>query len=165
MSATTEAIGSASQKVGSAPAVPLSIRIRVRLHRRRLDAELASGADPNTDPLRHKRAQELVGEECRRKIAASLERLLAEAGSAPRSFTSKVPIARAAIRDTHWGLDTIVERLKAPAYISPRGVAMISMLLCDGAGPLYGNPTKSQVLRRALEATVDAIDHGPVLVG
>lgn len=43
---------------------------------------------------------------------------------------------------------------------------MISLLLSDGAGPLYGtNPAHREELRRALASAVDAIDHGPVLVG
>lgn len=166
MSATTEVVEGMSLKVKPAGSTPLSTRIRTRLHRHRLDRELVLGADPNTDPLRRDRARELVGERCRRRIAAIFERLLAEADSSPRPFTSRVPIARAAIRDSRGELETIVERLKTPAYISARGVAMISVLLSDGASPLYGNhPANSRVLHRALEATVDSIDNGPMLVG
>jgi len=77
-----------------------------------------------------------------------------------------VPLARAAVRDSRTELDTVVERLKTPAYISARGVAMISVLLSDGAGPLYGrDPANSRVLRKALEAVIDCLDNGPVLVG
>lgn len=167
MSATATEIGGPVRKVPTVGASPLRVRVRARLQRRRLDRELASGTDPNTDPARRERARELVGEKTRRQIAACLERLLAEADSAPRgAYTSRMPIARTAIRDSRLDLETIVERLKAPAYISSRGVAMISLLCSDGAGPLYGNnPAHSQELRRALAAVVEAIDHGPVLVG
>jgi hypothetical protein len=166
MSATTEVIPSATQKLRPAPAPPLGTRLRTRLHRQKLDRELALGADPNIGALRKERARELVGEECRRTLAASLERLSKEADAPPRPLTSRVPIARAAIRDSICKLETIVERLKAPAYISPRGVAIISALLADGAGPLYGNdPYNSQALPRVLEAAIDCLDNGPVLVG
>jgi hypothetical protein len=84
MSATTEAIGSAGQKVRPVAPTPMAIRIRARLRRQKLDVDLASGADPNADSLRKERARKLVGEEARRRIAASLERLLTEADSAPR---------------------------------------------------------------------------------
>lgn len=166
MSATAEATGRPGHKARSAGASSVSNRVQARLHRSRLDKALASGADPNTDPLRRERAGQLVGEKRRRKLAASLEGLLAEADSAPRPFTSKVPIARAAIRDSRWDVETIVERLKAPAYISAQGVAMASLLLTSGTSPCYGTDrASSQELRWALQATVEAIDHGPVLVG
>ena len=42
---------------------------------------------------------------------------------------------------------------------------MVSLLLSDGAGPLYGNkPAHTAELHRVLEAVVDKIDNGPVLV-
>ena len=166
MSASTEAIPGVNQKVRRTPAVPLGIRIRIRLHRDRLDRDLVSGVDPNLGTLHRERARQLVGEGWRDRTATSLERLLAEADRPRRGFSSKVPIARAAIRDSRWTLDTIVERLRAPAYVSPQGVAMITVLLADGTGPLYGNrPADSRVLGRALEVTLHAIDNGPVLVG
>jgi hypothetical protein len=166
MSASTEAVPGARHKARPAPRTPLTIRVRTRLHRGRLDHRLASGADPNLDPLCRERAHQLVGEDWRRSSATNLERLLAEADSPPRQFNPRVPIARAAIRDSRWALDTIVERLRAPAYISPQGAAMVAVLLADGAGPLYGGgPADPEVLSRALEVTLHAIDNGPVLVG
>jgi hypothetical protein len=166
MSATAEATRDLNRKARTPGAISFRTFIRIRLHRHRLDRELASGVDPNVDRLRRERAHELVGEKTRRKLAASLERLLAEAYSAPRPFSSQAPIARAAIRNSYGELETIVERLKAPAYISSQGVAMISLLLTDGAGSLYGNnPGRSEELHRALETVIDTIDHGPVLVG
>jgi hypothetical protein len=159
MSATAEVTRGINQKVRTSGAVSLRIRVRTRLRRHKLDRELASGVDPNINPLCCERARELVGEQNRKRIAASLEQLLGEADSGPRAFTSRVPIARAAIRDSRGYLDTIVELLRTPAYISAQGVARISLLLSDGAGPLYGNnPAHSEELRRALETVVDTID-------
>lgn len=147
-------------------AASMGTRVRTRIHRHQIDKELASGADPNIDSLRHERARELVGEQNRERIATSLERLLAEVDSGPRTLSSRAPIARAAIRESRGTLETIVERLKAPAYVSAQGVALISLLLSDGAGPFYGNdPVNSQVLPGALEAALDSIGRGPVLVG
>lgn len=166
MSATMEVTGRPGQKLRSAGTSSLGTRFRTRLRRHSLDKALASGADPNTDVLRRERASELVGEKTRQEVAARVERLLAEADSSPRGLLSpRVPVARAAIRDSRWNLETIVERLKAPAYISSQGVAMVSLLLSDGASPLYGNdPAHSAELHRALETVVHAIDNGPVLV-
>jgi hypothetical protein len=165
MSATAEVTRSPNQKTRGAGASSLTNRLRARLHRHKLDKALAYGADPNTDSLRRERAQELVGEKKRHEIAACLERLLVEADSPPHGlFSSRVPIARAAIRDSRWDLETIVERLKAPTYISPQGVAMLSLLIYDGAGPLYGSHYSARCLRWRLATVVDAIDHGPVIV-
>ena len=140
--------------------VSLGTRVQTRLRRQRLDKELASGADPNANSLRYQRARELVGEQTRQRITASFERLLGEADSGLRGFSSRMPLARVAIQDSRVSLDTVVERLKTPAYISAQGVAMISLLLSDGAGPLYGtDPAHSEQLRRALKTAVEAIDH------
>jgi hypothetical protein len=165
MSATAELRPRIERRVERSPGATLGARIRTRLHRRRIDLELTAGVDPNANPLRQARALELVGEASRRRLAAGLERLLAAADAGPAPFTSKVPVARAAIRDSRWDVETILERLLTSAYISPQGVAMIGLLLGDGAGPLYGDPTThSTELRRALETVVHAIDHGPALV-
>lgn len=57
-----------------------------------------------------------------------------------------------------------MERLKASAYVNPQGVAMLSLLVYDGAGPLYGNYYSARYLGWRLAAVLDAIDHGPVMV-
>lgn len=167
MSATTEVLEkSIPLRVRRDPRPSLAIRIQLRLLRNRIDKELVVGLDPNGSPLRRERARRLVGEDCRRQFAATLERLLDEADSSPRRLSSSVPVCRAAIRGSRRQIETIVARLSSPAYISARGVAMISILLTDGTGPLYGtDPANSQVLARALEATIDCLDNGPVLVG
>jgi hypothetical protein len=165
MSATTRAFQDVDPEVRPADPTGPRVRLRTRLHRGRVDRELVSGLDPNSDPLRRERARELVGERCRRRLAATLEGLQLEADSSAHLFTSRVPLARAAIRDSRDELDTVVERLKTPAYISARGVAMISVLLSDGAGPLYGrDPANSRILHKALQAVIDCLDNGPVLI-
>lgn len=166
MSATTRTF----QEVGP-EAVPVRptrprVRLRARLHRRQLDRELVSGLDPNIDPLRWERARELVGERCRHRFAATLEGIQLEAEGSAHLFTSRVPLARTAIRDSRPELDTVVGRLRSDAYISARGVAMVAVLLADGTGPLYGlDPANSPALRKALEAVIDCLDNGPFLFG
>jgi hypothetical protein len=164
MSATTEAVASGSRKHRPAAATPLRIRLRVLLHRGRLDRELAAGADPNATALRRERARKLLGERMRREIAASLERLLADAECSPAPFSSRVPIARNAIRDSRCDLEDVVRRLKEPAYISPQGVAMLNLLLSDGTSPFFTPDPSPRRLRWSLAAVATAIDHGPVMV-
>jgi hypothetical protein len=166
MSATTQLIRGVGHELTPTHTTRSAVRLRTRLHRRRLDRELTSGIDPNSDPLRRERAHELVGERCRRRFAATFETLQLEADSSAHLFTSKVPIARAAIRDSRPELTAVIERLTTTAYISPRGVAMISVLLSDGTGPLYGrDPANCRLLRNALKAVIDCLDNGPFLVG
>lgn len=145
----------------------LRTRAQTHLHRRELDSELASGVDPNRGGLLAERARELLGEGTRRRLAASLERLLAEASAPPViGLTTQVPIPRAAILDSRLTLSEIAERLDSPAFLSPQGVAMVSVLLSDGSGPLYGDdPGTHRELARSLEAALNALDHGPVLIG
>jgi hypothetical protein len=40
---------------------------------------------------------------------------------------------------------------------------MLSLLVYDGAGPLYGNYYSARYLGGRLAAVLDAIDHGPVM--
>jgi hypothetical protein len=165
MSATFEATREMDQEVRRSREASLGTRIRVRLQHHRIDGELARGADPNTDPLRYERARELVGDESRRRLGSGLERLVAAADAEPIRFSSRVPIARMAIRDSLPDMENIIERLHAPAYLSPQGVAMVAVLLADGAGPLYGSATApAGELHRALETVVHAIDNGPVMI-
>jgi hypothetical protein len=141
-----------------------STTLRALLHRHRLDRELACGGDPNATPLRRERARQLLGDRLRHQLAESLERLLADAERAPAPFSSRVPIARAAIRDSRRDLEWVIGRLEAPAYISPQGVAMVSVMLSDGTSPLFGPDPSPRRLRWSLAAVSEAIDHGPIVV-
>lgn len=138
--------------------------IRTFLHRHRLDRELARGGDPNATALRRERCRQLLSNRIRHQLAESLERLLADAERPAATFSSRVPVARAAIRDSRWDIEWVVERLKAPAYISPQGVAMVSVMLCDGTSPLFTPDPSPRRLRWSLAAVSEAIDHGPIVV-
>jgi hypothetical protein len=125
---------------------------------------LAAGTNPNaTDELRE-RARQLVAEESRRFIAASLRRFLDDASSRPRPFSSQVPIAHNAIRDSRGDIEGIIERLDTPDYLCPQGVAQLSLLLTEGTSPLFGPGTPPRQLRRSLLVAVDGLEGGPVLV-
>ncbi|MGN6587756.1 MAG: hypothetical protein ACTHKT_09850, partial [Solirubrobacterales bacterium] len=86
------------------------------------------------------------------------------AGSRPRAFSSRVPIARNAIRDSRGDIEGIIERLDTRNYLCPQGVAQLSLLLTEGTSPLFGSTTPPRQLRWSLLAAVDGLDGGPVLV-
>lgn len=138
--------------------------IRTFLRRHRLDRELARGGDPNATALRRERSRQLLGERMRGQLADSLERLLADAEKSPGLLSSRVPVARAAIRDSRWDLQAVIARLRSPAYLSPQGVAMVSVMLCDGTSPLFTPDPSPRRLRWCLAAVGEAIDHGPVML-
>ena len=133
--------------------------LRTRLHRHRLDEELAAGADPNRDPLRLERARELIGESWRRRVAASLERAIDEAETEPRYFSSKIPVARKAIHESRADLEDVASRLASPD-VNPQGVAKLMLLLTEGTSPLYAGGTTTQLRWKLAEAS-EGIEHGP----
>jgi hypothetical protein len=111
--------------------------MRVRLHRASLDRELATGSRPLGD-ARVLRAGQLAGPARRRQLARSIRRLVADASRPTvRGFSPAVPVERAAVERCREGLLGIAERLERPEPANPCGVARVSVLLGDGAGPLY----------------------------
>jgi len=108
----------------------------------RLDRELAAGASPETGPRLAARAVQLTSMTARRALAASLRRILAAAGD-PAAVTvitarpARLPLARAQIRQSAGPLAVLADCLAAPGPVPAQGVAMVSRLLADGAGPLY----------------------------
>jgi hypothetical protein len=104
----------------------------------RLDRALAAGAPPEASAVLALRARRLASPHLRLVYARSLQRLLRSA-DAPSSMlsahTSAVRLDR--VRAAHDELELLVARLTARAPVSSRGVALVSVMLGDGAGPLY----------------------------
>ena len=111
----------------------------------RLDRQLADGARPESSALLAARAMVLTSAGFRRSLATSLWRLLAAA--APVSPDARlsvrvarqphVPLRRDRIARSAPGLAALAGSLAAQSPVPARGVAMVSQLLADGAGPLY----------------------------
>lgn len=163
MSADTGTLATPSPRVRTHGARKLRVQILTRLQRHKLDRRLAAGANPNAGPLVRERARQLLTEENRQGIAASLSRFLDDADSRPR-LSSRIPVAREAIRAARRDLEEIVERLSAPSYLCPQGIAQLSLLLTEGSSPLFGTATPAWQLRRPLVAALEGMDRGPVLL-
>jgi hypothetical protein len=111
----------------------------------RLDRELAAGASPETGALLATRAMQLTSMKFRRNLATSLQRILAAVGQSPAGPPSpaagvhppRIPLCRVRISRSAGPLAMLAGSLAAPGPVPVRGVAMISQLLADGAGPLY----------------------------
>jgi hypothetical protein len=122
-------------------------RILVQGEAARLDRALADGARPEASASLAARAMRLTSTEFRRDLAASLRRILVAAGEpalpvAARSSLGvarplRVPLRSARISQSAPLLAELASRLLEPGPVPVAGVAMVTELLADGAGPLY----------------------------
>lgn len=125
-------------------------RLRMRMHRHRLDCLLAAGADPADDPELRRRASELTSGKKRYRLAAVLDRILAEAEGPPVPFETSAPLARGPLRACAPEIQQIVGRLDADGPVGCRGAARLAVLIHEGSGPLYRRETTEADLRREL---------------
>jgi hypothetical protein len=140
-------------------AAPTSVGVRmwVRLHRWRLDRELAAGCAPDRSPAHRLRAAQLVDQASRRHLARSLREVVRAADSpCDWPLSSAVPIHRRAVLAVREGLIGLADRLVQPVPLNPCGVARVGLLLTDGAGPLY-NPAPEGSIRDTLWWVADGL--------
>ena len=139
--------------------VTLRDRLSARVHADRWDHELARGSSPEGSAPLALHAQALASASCRRELAASLCRILDDAGGnhvpdwnalGPRHHSAHVLAARREI-------EVLVGLLLAPAPVSTRGVARVRLLLTDGGGPLYRR-TDAKTLGAELLRAARALD-------
>jgi hypothetical protein len=134
----------------------LRLRLRVSTQATALDNELARGASPMHSRELALRARQLVEPERRERLASALESLCEHAQRAS-STTSIVPLPRREITEAGASLQALAQRLRDARPVYAGGVAMISVLLRDGTGPVY-TPGAGAALRRALLAVTTALD-------
>jgi hypothetical protein len=137
-------------------------RLRVQLHRTRLDQQLADGFGRDSVEDRALRGRQLAGRRARRQLARSLRARVkdAERPAAPR-LSAAVPLCRRTVLSVREGLLGLAERLESPDPVNPCGVARVLVLLTDGTGPLY-TPGAADRLRETVWWIADglAIDAG-----
>jgi hypothetical protein len=125
----------------------------------RLDRELAEGASPEASAALAARAMRLTSTGFRSGLAASLRRIVVATGepvpvrsaqvAAPKSPARArppcVPLSHARISQSARLLADLASRLAAPGPVPVRGVAMVTRLLSEGAGPLYGEASRDDL--------------------
>jgi hypothetical protein len=128
-------------------------RILLRILGATLDRQLAAGCPPETNRLLALRAQELASWRFRSALAWHWQNLLAvvERG------TARVPLCRIRIADAVPDVREMCDALILWRPTPARGVAMASMLLRDGTGPLY-NPESTVDIHEALRETIAELD-------
>jgi hypothetical protein len=133
------------------------LRLRVRLRNRGLDARLAEGTIPAFDPELELRASQLEERALRATIARALRRAMrtADARRRGRWIGSRVPVAAASIRECMPELRDLARAL-TDIRAGVQGVAIASLLVTDGASPLYVN-AGAERLRDAVLAAYFAL--------
>jgi hypothetical protein len=135
------------------------LRQRVFARRRALDLDLADGADPAASAALALRARQLVAPTTRHALAASLEALVDEAMRPPAHLGIGVPLPRREILEARPMLLRLAACLRAERPVYARGMALLSWLLAEGAGPAYNAHARTD-LREMLAAVADALDGG-----
>jgi hypothetical protein len=139
------------------PSRDWTMRLRVWWHRVELDEELAAGAYPRAGTLLHERAEQLASRSERTRLVRALEETLHEARKPAPIHGSRLPLRRREIRACAEDITALARRLDDDRPIDVQGVAMVTLLLFDGAGPLYraGN----YALRFSVRSARLALDH------
>jgi hypothetical protein len=122
------------QERDNAPA-KFFVWLRCRLHRSRIDRELADGASPDTDPCRHRRACELTARSEREKLASSIDALLAL--RAKTRAVRVVPVNWRGVQASSRRLEQLARRLRGESEVTPQGVARAARFLGDMTSPLF----------------------------
>lgn len=114
-----------------------ALRLRARWTHWSLDASLAAGVDPASDPVLIVRARQLRSARNRRRLAGWIERLLeAEATHSPR-LSAAVPVASRQVAEAREALLFLAHLLRHAERVQPRGIAMVEQFLTDGSSVLY----------------------------
>jgi hypothetical protein len=121
-----------------------------------LDARLAAGIDPASEFVLVARAAQLLSQPHRRRLAASIERVVDEADAGkPPSWGPAVPVVRAQVVEARASLLFIAHLLRFADRVRPRGVAIVDRLLTDGGSALYLRSARGAVELQAQAA----LDH------
>jgi hypothetical protein len=131
------------------------LRLVARLLGSSLDRRLATGSPAESTPLLAVRADMLASPTTRWALARNWQDLLERAFSSHAGRVPRVPICRDRIIDAEPHIQAMLSVLTAPRPSSARGVAMVSLLLTDGAGPLYNSHCTTDLCSSLAEATAE----------
>ena len=133
-------------------------RLLARLRAGSLDRRLAAGTAPEAGSLLALRADAIVRPATRNGLARQLQRILQYAANPGRHRPTA--LSGSTCRNVLNAADVLghlVERLRSPCPVSARGMAMVKILLTDGAGPLY-YPARNGDLATSAESAINALD-------
>ena len=139
----------------------LILRARVWIKELELDATLAGGADPAVSEELELRATQLADRKTRNRLAAAISRLIRIADDYRAPITTPNPPFRPKqVQANRSLLVELAERLRGPRSVALRGMALTSLLLNDGRGPLT-TESDPATLGRAVRASLVALNEEP----
>lgn len=95
---------------------------------------LARGADPDESSELALRTRQLCGARTRRSLAKGIERAIAQ--TERYSQSAALPVNREEVARARPLLLCLAERLRASEDVSPRGVAIVRLLLTEDTSPI-----------------------------
>jgi hypothetical protein len=133
--------------------------VRVRWSALELDAALASGTDPASSEELALRASQLADPAHRAQLARSINDLvlLAEGRFGAQLPTTRAPSSADRVHTSRGPLLELRERLLGEGPHSPRGLALVSLLLEDPRGPLYTHELSGEQLQPTLDQALAAL--------
>src|SRR5689334_8210387 len=117
--------------------VRLRDRIVARVRAFDLDRRLAEGVPPERSAPLALRARRLVEPRYGERLARRLHGVVNEAIFGGPRRRASIPLRLDAVAAVSDEIDDLARRLVAPGAAAVRGIALVGLLLCDGAGPLY----------------------------
>ncbi len=130
----------------------LWLRFRVWWQWPVLTRQLAEGSDPEASAELTVMARQLIGLPAQQRLAEALERVLTGASRPPRPPSAKMPLNRHEIFSARDELAALADRLRAGSPAPVQGLALATLLVHDGASPLYGRRAAQDVWSLAREA-------------
>jgi hypothetical protein len=130
--------------------------VLARLAAPRLDARLAAGEDPASDPALACRSRRLVSDRSRRRLACGLER----SWSPPPGdavLSAAIPVDGDAVALARPALQQLASALRSRADVDPRGVAIARILLTEPCSALY-HPAYPEQLYELARAALLALE-------
>jgi hypothetical protein len=132
-------------------------RLLARAFGFRLDSLLAAGKCPDASRLLAARAQELVSAASREALAECWEHVLDKARRTPPQGGGLMTLRGDQVVAAEPEVQELIAHLRTALPVAARGVAAASVLLRDGAGPVYSRRAPTD-LRDALRQATAHLD-------
>jgi hypothetical protein len=132
------------------------LHLNAAWHSITLDRELAEGVDPQTSAVLELRARKLTRPRGRRLVADGLAGALRSATDTTPGITAAVRPDARELLEARIVLAVLERRLRGAEAVTAQGVAMLGVLLTDGASPLY-RPSEPGQLASRLRAAAAAL--------
>ena len=132
------------------------LRLRVRIRQRVLDREIAAGLRTDSDAARALRAQQLTSAPERRRVAASIARILETADERHAEPAANLTVVDAQVLAARHGLVVLVDALRGEGAVSARGVALARQLIESVGSPLL-RAHPGLTVQQAVSKTIAAL--------